>query len=182
MRLYTKTGDQGETGLIGGERVAKDHLRVAAYGDVDELNAFLGWAAAACEDSEWLTAFEATQDRLFVLGAQLANPSSDAPAPAIGVKDVETLEQWIDTACDSLEPLKQFILPGGCELAGRLHVTRAVCRRAERSAVKLARQETVADQAIVFLNRLADLLFAWARLANQRARVTDIIWNPPNAK
>ena len=176
MRLYTRTGDKGETGLIGSRRVPKDDPRVATYGQLDELNASIGWAAAACSDDAWRGQVRRVQDQLFSLGAELANPDADPTKSVIADSETLTLEQWIDQACEPLEPLKQFVLPGGSELAGRFHLTRTVCRRAERSVVTLSRQTPVAEQSIVYLNRLSDLLFAWARLANARANVADIVW------
>ena len=178
MRLYTKTGDKGETGLIGGRRVPKDDPRVATYGDVDELNAVMGLAACGCTDDPWVAQMRTVQDRLFVLGASLADPDGRQAAPGIMDDDVEALERWIDAAEDSTPPLTQFILPGGSELSARLHLARATARRAERSLVALARSEKVGPCAVRYLNRLSDLLFAWARLANTRCGVADIIWRP----
>jgi len=180
MKLYTRTGDEGQTGLSGGARLGKDEPRVAAYGDVDELNASLGWAASACDKPEWADQLHYLQDRLFVLGAELADPSGRAQTPSLGQQDTAQLEKWIDAADARLAPLKNFVLPGGCELAGRLHLARTVCRRAERSVVLLGRREQVSAVCVPFLNRLGDLLFAWARLANHRQGLPDVIWRPPD--
>ncbi|MEE9296073.1 MAG: cob(I)yrinic acid a,c-diamide adenosyltransferase [Phycisphaerae bacterium] len=180
MRLYTKSGDTGETGLIDGSRVPKDHRRVVACGELDELNAALGMVMSVCGETAWRAQMAKIQDRLFVLGAELANPGRDPAAPAIGDGDVKLLEQWIDAATDAVEPLKEFIFPGGSELAARLHLARTVCRRAERNVVSLARAESIAGGVITYVNRLADLLFAWARLANKRAGVEDLIWTAPD--
>ncbi len=180
MRLYTKTGDKGETGLIGGRRVGKDDVRVHAYGEVDELNAWLGLAAAACEDAGWRERMNRIQDRLFVAGAELADPTGGRSGPRVSEVDVKELEDWIDAACGSVAPLRQFVLPGGAELGARLHVGRAVCRRAERSVVALSREADVSACLLAYLNRLADLLFAWARLANDRAGVPEVVWRAPD--
>ncbi len=178
MKLYTKQGDDGSTGLIGGNRVAKNDPRVAAYGEVDETNAAIGLAISAC-DHEAMTAYlQCIQSELFTLGAQLASQDGTAPEVAIGDAHVAQLESWIDRACDEAAPLKNFILPGGCELAARLHFARTVCRRAERAAVDLAQQQTVGQRALVYLNRLSDLLFALAREANARAGTAEIPWTP----
>lgn len=181
MPLYTKGGDKGETGLIGGQRVPKDHPRVATYGDVDELNAVIGLACAACEDVAWCERMRTVQNRLFTLGAELADPGSGQSTPAIAEGDVTTLERWIDAASEAVEPLKNFVLPGGSEPAARLHVARTVCRRAERHIVTLAGQESIAPLTVVYLNRLSDLLFAWARLANTKAGVADVVWRARSA-
>lgn len=176
MRLYTKGGDKGETGLIGGQRVGKDHPRVDAYGQVDELNASVGLAAAACEDEDWRSRLRIVQRKLFDLGAELANPASDGSSPPITDGDVARLEEWIDVATEAVTPLKQFILPGGCELASRFHVARTVSRSVERVVVALSRHAEVDDGVLVYMNRLSDLLFAWARLANAHAGIEDVIW------
>lgn len=181
MRLYTKRGDGGQTGLIGGTRVSKDHPRVAAYGDVDELNAVIGGVIAVCEDEDWRERLSRIQHQLFNLGAVLANAGDPSAVPALGDGDIQALENWIDEACDEVPPLTQFILPGGNELSCRLHLARTVCRRAERSVVHLAQQDSVPSAAIVHLNRLNDLLFAWARLANHRAGVAETVWRSGQA-
>jgi cob(I)alamin adenosyltransferase len=177
MRLYTKGGDKGETGLIGGGRVPKDHPRIAAYGDMDELNAAIGLVRAACDDEAWCDRMQRIQECLFVLGASVMNVGRDQRAPCLTEDDVSVLERWIDSADESVEPLKHFVLPGGSEAAARLHLARTICRRAERGVVALSREESVAPIAMVYLNRLSDLLFAWARLANARAGVGDELWD-----
>lgn len=182
MRLYTKGGDKGETGLIGGTRVPKDHLRVTAYGEVDELNAAVGWAVVACDDEDLLRQLQKIQAQLFVLGSELADPGSGKATPAITDGDTALLEGWIDSACDAVEPLRLFVLPGGTELAARLHLARAIGRRAERGVVSLSREEELRPGVIRYLNRLSDLLFAWARLANARANVADIVWKASTAQ
>ncbi|MEE8410393.1 MAG: cob(I)yrinic acid a,c-diamide adenosyltransferase [Myxococcota bacterium] len=176
-RIYTRTGDAGETGLLGGKRLPKDDLRVVSYGTVDELNAVLGTArAAGAGDLDGL--LRDLQHELFDLGAGLATPP-EAGEPPGGVThaDVEKLEAEIDRADRELPKLKAFILPAGTPLAASLHLARAVCRRAERDAVTLRRAEPETPAVILaFLNRLSDLLFVLARLANHRAGVADTEW------
>lgn len=181
MKLYTRKGDQGQTQLLSGVWVGKEHPRVGAYGEVDELNAAVGLARAGCSDGDLGQKLGRVQDRLFVLGAQLADPESSAKTPAILADDVTELETWIDQATSGVPALKHFVLPGGSELAARLHLARTICRRAERVVVQLGRTEDVGPVAVIFLNRLSDLLFAWARLANTLTGVQDIIWHPPAA-
>lgn len=183
MKIYTKTGDSGETGLWGGLRVGKDSARVQAYGTVDECNAAIGVARAALAASpataELDTLLARIQDQLFVVGADLATPGEAANIPRIGPAEVATLEQTIDSLEAELAPLKQFILPGGAPGAAQLHLARTVCRRAERCVVALAREEPVGEQVGVYLNRLSDCLFVLARAANARAGVPDVPWNSP---
>jgi len=178
MKIYTKTGDAGETGLFGGPRVRKDHARIEAFGTVDELNSQLGvvrtHAAAAPIDP----LLRQIQCELFDLGAQLATPG--AAAERIGSGHVEALEAAIDQHDGSLEPLTSFILPTGTPLAATIHVARTVCRRAERRIVKLASMPdtVIPANAIEYLNRLGDLLFVLARHANAGAGVADDPWHP----
>jgi len=178
MKLYTKRGDDGRTSLASGPRVAKDDLRVSAYGEVDELNAVLGLVAAACPDPDWTRRFHRVQGHLFSLGALLADPREGASPASLAENDITELERWVDAADEETAPLRNFILPGGCELAARLHLARTVCRRAERAVVRLAQNQPVACAAVPFLNRLSDLLFAWARLANVRAGAAEVVWHP----
>jgi cob(I)alamin adenosyltransferase len=181
VRIYTKTGDQGETGLFGGERVPKDHRRVAAYGDVDELNAALGLARAA-EPVDFEDALlQAIQRDLFTIGAELATPDPARLAKALGgpplsAGEVTALEQAIDRLEDGLPPLTAFILPGGAPKGAAFHVARTVCRRAERTVVGLARETPVSAAIRHYLNRLSDLLFVLARAANARAGAGDLPW------
>lgn len=182
MRLYTRGGDQGTTGLPGGTRVPKDDVRVSAYGDVDELNAALGWVAAACDNHEQLGRLQNLQEQLLGLGAELAGTTGDQSTASVASVQVSVLEEWIDSASEAVGPLKQFVLPGGSELAARFHLARTICRRAERSVVTLSREQEVTGGTIVYLNRLSDLLFAWARLANTRANVPDITWKGTDGK
>jgi cob(I)alamin adenosyltransferase len=176
MKLYTKTGDDGSTGLIGGPRVPKDDLRVVAYGEVDETNAAIGVVVAACDDDALVTMLRRIQAELFELGTQLATPDGKSPTLTIGESHVAQLERWIDQASGEVPPLRNFILPGGTPVAAGLHYARTVCRRAERAVITLARQQTVGESVIPYLNRLSDLVFALARAANHRAGVADIPW------
>ncbi|MHC4649256.1 MAG: cob(I)yrinic acid a,c-diamide adenosyltransferase [Planctomycetota bacterium] len=178
MALYTGGGDDGSTGLFGGDRVGKDHPRVEAYGTVDELNGLLGLAAATCDrdrpvHAQMLSILADVQARLLDLGAELAAPDQ---APTITADRVKAVEGWIDEIDAGNEPLREFIVPGGTELAARLHAARTVCRRAERRIVVLARIGDLNRQAIVYVNRLSDLLFAMARRANAEAGVPDVMW------
>lgn len=186
MKLYTRTGDDGTTGLFSGARVSKDHPRVEAYGTVDELNACLGLAAAACDrskpfDARVLEIFAHLQSRLFDIGADLATPDgakNEAKIERITDEHVSEVEAWIDEVDSGNPPMKHFILPGGTELASRLHVARTVCRRAERLMIHLSHSEPVSSGAVVYVNRVSDLLFAMARRANAEADVKDIPWVP----
>lgn len=178
MKLYTKQGDTGQTQLLSGDRVSKDHARIAAYGDVDELNAVIGMARVVCPHADLSEYLAYVQHHLFVLGAQLADPTQRDTTPTLANEEVDQLERWIDEACADTPELRNFILPGGTELAARLHVARTICRRAERMVVALAQVDAVAPLAVPFLNRLGDLLFAWARLANHLSGAKDIIWEP----
>ena len=183
MKLYTRRGDDGETDLFGGGRAAKDDARMVATGTVDELNSVLGLAAAACDDAEITAVLANLQAMLFVVGADLATPrppagEADRSAIArIGESHINELERDIDRFSEAGPAMKHFIRPGGCELAARLHVGRAGCRRAERCCVSFARtHDDEARPVIVLLNRLGDLLFAMARSANHRAGRDDVAW------
>lgn len=182
MKIYTKKGDRGETALFGGGRVHKSHPRVAAYGDVDELNAVLGWAAAVVEDDEIRARVVSIQPDLLVIGAHLATPAvtrGKRPSlPSLPERRVGELERWIDEADAELPELRAFILPGGTRGAAALHVARTVCRRAERHVVALDAEESLEPTIIQYLNRLSDLLFMFARLENHRAGVEDVLWDP----
>jgi cob(I)alamin adenosyltransferase len=180
VKIYTKRGDRGETDLLGGGRVGKDDRRVEAYGEVDELNACLGAAAAASPHADLRDLARAIQAALFSLGAYLASPDEArrerAAIPGVGEGDVEALEKRIDAHEAELEPLRRFILPGGTAGAAAFHVARTVCRRAERRAVALDRSEPLSPLALRYLNRLSDLLFVLARVENRRAGVPDVEW------
>lgn len=187
MKIYTRTGDNGETSLFDGSRVRKDHLRVAAYGDVDELNSHLGLAAwmAGERGAEWAVLKQRLshiQAELFTLGSDLATPEDSRKRERIPVATIEhaqRFEEWIDEAFAAVEPLKSFVLPAGDGLAAQLHICRTVSRRAERSIVSLAQTEPVSPQILTYVNRLSDLLFAWARWANTLAGVADVPWISP---
>jgi len=182
VKIYTKTGDRGETALAGGGRVAKDHPRVAAYGDVDEASAAIG-AARVTPPVDLADELLATvQQDLFAIGAALATPdpgklkARQRAKAVVAAQRIVALERAIDAADLELPKLQRFVLPGGSPKAAALHVARTACRRAERSAVHLAGQEPVPGEVLVYLNRLSDLLFTLARLANHRAGVPDITW------
>jgi cob(I)alamin adenosyltransferase len=171
-KVYTRTGDKGETSLVGGARVSKASLRVDAYGDVDELNSIIGLARACLKAGDVDEALGLIQNDLFTLGADLASPSQ-IDVPRIKPSFVETLEELSDRFLAELEPLKEFILPGGSEAGATLHLARTVARRAERRAVKLSEVEDVNELAIVYLNRLSDLLFILARVVNRREAIPE---------
>jgi len=182
FRIYTRTGDRGETGLFGGGRVRKDDPRVEAYGEIDELNACLGAAAAAVDDPQVQAWIRRIQDELFVLGAELATPDPDQVRRQIVPVDatqIAAMEAIIDQVDAEVPPLRSFILPGGHPGAAQLHLARTVCRRAERRLITFARAAPVREEAIVYLNRLSDLLFMLARLVNHRAGVEEPKWTPP---
>jgi cob(I)alamin adenosyltransferase len=180
-RIYTKSGDGGETGLGDGSRVPKDHARVAACGEVDELNSVLGLVLANCPDCPEAATLRAVQNDLFDVGADLCVPQADGEQPGKALRVIpaqyERLEQAIDRLNEGLEPLRTFVLPGGSVAAAWLHLARAVCRRAERAVVTLARAERVNAHALVYLNRLSDFLFVLARVANDNGR-SDSLWVP----
>jgi cob(I)alamin adenosyltransferase len=182
MKIYTRTGDEGETGLWGGVRVPKDAPRVQAYGTVDECNAAIGVARAMGVDAELDTLLAQVQNDLFVVGADLATPGEATNIPRIGADAIQVLERAIDDLEAQLAPLRQFILPGGAPSAAYLHLARTVCRRAERRVVALSRSEPVNPQVIVYLNRLSDLLFVAARHANASAGVPDVPWESPRMR
>jgi len=178
-KIYTKTGDAGETSLFDNSRVSKADARVDAYGEVDELNAALGAARAAGLDDELGAALEAIQKELFAVGARLADPArriaGRVTKAAVQLSDVERLERTIDRLEAELEPLRRFILPGGALPGALLHMSRTICRRAERRVVGLG-TDAVEPIVVVYLNRLSDLLFVMARVANRRAGVAETEW------
>ena len=179
MKIYTKTGDAGDTGLFGGGRVPKDHPRVAAYGEVDSLNAAIGFAASLEPQSWEGPLLESIQRDLFTVGAILATPDPKKPKvpPApIAVERITALEQAIDRLEERLKPLDRFILPGGGPKGAAFHVARTTCRRAERTVVSLAREHAVPKEVVIYLNRLSDLLFVLARSANHTAGHPELQW------
>lgn len=171
-KVYTRAGDKGQTSLVGGARVSKSCMRVDAYGEVDELNSLIGLARATVQDKEIDEVLGMIQNDLFTLGADLASPS-EIQVPRIDESFVTELEGLADHFLAQLEPLKEFILPGGSEAGATLHLARTVARRAERRAVALSETEQLNEQAIVYLNRLSDLLFILARAANHRGGVPE---------
>ena len=179
MKIYTRTGDGGETGLFDGTRVSKADARVAAYGDVDELNAWLGLARASLTDKPLAAIVEQIQHDLFALGSRLADPShriaERVTKAGVSAGDVARLERWIDTLEAELPPLRRFILPGGTPAGAAFHVARTVCRRAERAIVGLG-DGAVDPDVIIYVNRLSDLLFVLARAVNARAGVAELEW------
>ncbi|HEY1686282.1 MAG TPA: cob(I)yrinic acid a,c-diamide adenosyltransferase [Tepidisphaeraceae bacterium] len=170
-KLYTKTGDKGLTGLGNGQRVPKNDSRIECIGDIDELNAAIGLCASATPNATFL---HRIQNELFIIGSHLAAPQSKS-LPPLPASAIARLESEIDAMDAHLPPLRNFILPGGCELASRLHHARAVCRRAERHVLSIA--DFPADM-LIYLNRLSDWLFISARSANKSAGVSDILWKP----
>ncbi len=181
MKIYTKTGDQGSTGLFGGGRVPKDDIRVEAYGDVDELNAVIGMARSVEMMPRIDEVLVPIQRDLFAIGALLATPDRDKMAQHLEKARIDEgriveLERAIDDGDAELEPLRAFIIPGGTPKAAALHVARTVCRRAERRVVTLQQQVELPPLAVIYLNRLSDLLFTLARVANRRAGAGEVTW------
>lgn len=182
-KIYTRTGDDGTTGLVGGDRIAKDHPRVNAYGDVDELNSLIGWARTLADESKLyvlLEKLEKIQHQLFDIGAILASPAgaTHSSLPTINEIKIKQLESWIDDATADLPELRSFVLPGGNQLNCSLHLARAVCRRTERAVLSLSRTEDVPKEILIYLNRLSDLLFAFARFASMQTGAREYLWSP----
>lgn len=185
-KIYTRTGDDGKTSLFGGDRVAKGHPRIDAYGTVDEVNTFIGLARAHMadidEDKRLDRVLQHIQEDLFVVGADLATPSDAKPVvPRVKEDHIGEIESLIDAFNDELEPLEHFILPGGTPGAAALHTARTVCRRAERAGIQASASVALNERALVYLNRLSDLLFVLARWANRQAGVREDIWTRSNA-
>jgi cob(I)alamin adenosyltransferase len=180
-RIYTKSGDEGKTSLGNGRRVPKTDRRIVAYGGVDELNAVIGVAIATGIPEPVGARLTHVQNDLFDLGADLCVPESTEPTPSeplrIVASQVATLEGWIDDATAKLAPLKSFVLPGGTPASAHLHQARTVCRRVEIGVLQLAETEPINPQAAIYLNRLSDLLFVWARLCNDAGK-NDVLWTP----
>ena len=182
MKIYTKTGDKGETGLFGGDRISKDSPRISAYGTIDELNAFIGYTITEIKDKSVKQNLIAIQNYLFTIGSDLATPETEKNTklniqrtPESFYKEIEKL---IDHWDAQLQELKNFILPGGSKSASLLHICRTVCRRAEREVVALKRSVTIGDNIVIFLNRLSDLFFVLSRFENKVSNHPDTIWNP----
>lgn len=180
-RIYTKTGDEGLTGLGGGQRVPKDSQRVETYGTVDELNSHIGVALAIGLSERLATELPLIQNELFDLGSDLATPATSQarhPVPTVESRHIEKLERLIDELNDVVGPLANFLLPGGSPGAAQLHVARTVCRRAERAATTLAREEEIGPTVLPYLNRLSDALFVMARFENHERAVDEPLWQP----
>jgi cob(I)alamin adenosyltransferase len=186
-RIYTRRGDSGQTSLAGGQRVAKDALRIECYGTVDELNAAVGSACVQASldarTQELSSILLRVQHELFNLGSILATIPEDVgpQQPRVTAADIAQLESEIDAMNDSLPPLRSFVLPGGTEINARLHLARTVCRRAERLTVALSRQESVSGEAVQYLNRLSDALFVWSRWVNHKLGAGEVLWSPNEA-
>lgn len=181
MKIYTKAGDAGKTYLSGGERVAKTHPRIEAYGTIDELNAVLGIVRASGIDALADSILERIQHELFNLGANLASSSSKKNhSGRIGAKHISKLENEIDELERHLEPIKNFILPGGSTEAAHLHLARTICRRAERISLACKQTELLSEEALIYLNRLSDLLFVMARYQNKVQNTGDVFWDKKN--
>jgi cob(I)alamin adenosyltransferase len=184
VRIYTRTGDAGETALLGAGRVGKAHLRIEAMGSVDELNAMLGWALTVINADPTRARLEILQHDLFALGAEIATPPAPEgrtrPAtPPLPIERTTEMEGWIDEATEKLPALEAFVLPGGTPGAAALHLARTVCRRAERAVVRLGETDEVPGEVVIYLNRLSDLLFTFARLENHRSGRGDVLWEKP---
>ena len=180
MKIYTKGGDKGETGLFGGERVAKNSQRIEAYGTIDELNSFIGQAITEVKSGEIKDLLGTIQNQLFTAGSDLATPRTEKTEkydiPRVPEEFFENAEKQIDKFEAELEPLKNFILPGGSRASALLNICRTVCRRAERRVVALKSSEEIGENIIIFLNRLSDLFFVLARYENMISGIPDTIW------
>lgn len=176
VKIYTKTGDDGTTGLIGGKRVKKSSPRILAYGAVDEMNSALGLALSSEMDGDIREILTKIQNDLFVLGSDLANPESGDSSSRVTEKMVQFLEESIDRLEAELEPITYFILPGGSPLASQVHMARAICRRAESNMVGASEKEKINPVCQVYANRLSDLLFVISRTINRRKKIKDVAW------
>lgn len=183
MKIYTKTGDKGETGLFGGKRIQKFSSRINAYGTVDELNAAIGVALCYVEVNAVKSVLRKLQNQLFVVGADLATPleveSKNISIPRVSEDDISGSEKAIDFFDKQLEELHYFILPGGSKSAAQLHAARTICRRAEREIVLLSQQEEINQNIVIFVNRISDLLFVLSRIENKTAEIPDQKWEKP---
>ena len=182
-RIYTKTGDQGETGLVGGQRVSKDAQRIEVFGTVDELNSFVGLVRISAADHKLVELeliFERIQHELFNLGSVLATMPQDLHPnqPRITKETIDQLEREIDLYNANLSPLRSFVLPGGTRICAELHVCRTICRRAERALVTLSHNEEIPLEAMLYLNRLSDAMFVWSRWVNQALNAEEALWQP----
>jgi len=178
MKIYTKTGDKGDTSLLGGKRVGKECIEMMAIGEVDELNASLGVLISQLVDSDLKKKLTRVQHKLFVIGGELAAVQTDlVDVPRVSADDVSTLEVLIDELHVDLPALTQFILPGGSAAAAQAFLTRAICRRAERAAVEISRHYELSDTIVEYLNRLSDALFTVGRYINVQRGVNEVVWN-----
>lgn len=182
MKIYTKTGDKGETGLFGGERISKDSLRISAYGTIDELNSYIGYTITETKDESIKKNLSLIQNYLFTVGSDLATPETEKNTKLKIQRTPESfyieIERMIDKYEAELEELKNFILPGGSKSSALLHICRTICRRAEREVVALKKTVTIGENIIIFLNRLSDLFFVLSRFENKVSNHPDVIWNP----
>ncbi|QQS36923.1 MAG: cob(I)yrinic acid a,c-diamide adenosyltransferase [Ignavibacteriales bacterium] len=182
MKIYTKTGDNGETGLFGGERVSKNSSRIEAYGTVDELNSFIGLAIIECNSAEVKILLQKIQNKLFVLGSDLATPDTEKNKKLnitrVTPEFAAEIENAIDYYTAQLDELKNFILPGGSKGSSLLQVCRTICRRAERKVVAINDGVKISSEVIIYLNRLSDLFFVLSRFENKVSNIPDVIWNP----
>jgi cob(I)alamin adenosyltransferase len=182
IKIYTKTGDQGKTSLIGGTKVPKSHIRIEAYGTVDELNSFIGLVNDHLSETNTKTVLKEIQDRLFTIGSSLACDPDKEPKmriPDLKEEDITALEQQIDAMHEVLPPMRSFIIPGGHVAVSTIHIARCVCRRAERCCVNMQQQELFVDQLVIkYLNRLSDYLFVLARYVGHQLQVAEIPWQP----
>ncbi len=182
MKIYTKTGDKGETGLFGGERVSKNNLRLNAYGSIDELNSFLGFAVIEVKNNEIKNTLKDLQNKLFVLGSDLATPETEKNAKLkitrLPDSYITDTEKAIDNFEAQLDELKNFILPGGSKGSAILHICRTISRRAEREVVALKNTEHIGENIVIFLNRLSDLFFVLSRFENKYSNIPDTKWIP----
>ncbi len=177
MKIYTKTGDTGQTGLLGGDRIAKNSARIDAIGTIDELNAYIGICCSVIDDSTFLLRLERIQNQLFDLGAELAClPNSKFNLTSITLGDIAELENEIDEMVLELPPLKEFILPGGCPSSSHVHYLRTICRRTEREILELHAINPIRSEPIIYVNRLSDWLFCFSRLLNHRSQVAERKW------
>jgi cob(I)alamin adenosyltransferase len=177
MKIYTKKGDRGQTSLFGGTKIMKNDDRIEAYGTVDELNSVIGMVLSHPLTTDGEEILQEIQHQLFILGADLATPQTKkAKIERIGAQEIDRIEKWIDRLDEKLDPLMNFILPGGSPAGALLHLARTVCRRAERRTVTLKENEPISDECIIYLNRLSDLLFVMARYENREAGVQETPW------
>ena len=179
-KIYTKTGDNGSTSLVGGTRLPKDHIKIEAYGSVDELNAWIGVLADAPENESRKSFLKEIQDRLFTIGSTLASEAeyNKSKLPELFESDIEVLEKAMDSYNEQIPTLRAFVLPGGHSLVSLTHVARTVCRRSERQVIRLSHEEEVEPLIIKYLNRLSDYLFVLSRKITQEQNTEEIVWKP----